>query len=297
MPKPPEKADGAFRTIREVADWLVVPTHVLRFWESKFPQIAPVKGPGGRRYYRPEDMRLLGGIKVMLHDQGMTIRAVGQKIDDDGVEPVMAFSPELETPGQPAQRTRRVIRNGEDDGARVLPFERRKRGDAAPADASDAAQPDTPQTPREAPAPVVDDPAPQPADGPPEPLLPDREMPDVALTPEAPSEPVSPGPPTDAPAPRAPSDLTPPATPSELPVEPENARGQPVDPPSRDAPAEPPSLELPPFEHAALPASLAALRLARAARGVDPAEQRRLRRFTRKLRGLIEEIAEELERG
>ena len=62
-----------------------MPTHVLRFWESKFDQIAPVKGAGGRRYYRPEDMRLLGGIKVMLHDQGLTVRGVGQKIDDDGV--------------------------------------------------------------------------------------------------------------------------------------------------------------------------------------------------------------------
>ncbi|GIT90486.1 hypothetical protein JANAI62_00320 [Jannaschia pagri] len=114
MAKAPEKSDGAFRTIREVADWLGVPTHVLRFWESKFDQIAPVKGAGGRRYYRPEDMRLLGGIKVMLHDQGLTIRAVGQKIEDDGVDPVMALSPEVEMPEGPPARTRRVIRQGDE---------------------------------------------------------------------------------------------------------------------------------------------------------------------------------------
>ncbi|MFU8777441.1 MAG: MerR family transcriptional regulator, partial [Roseovarius sp.] len=61
------KAADAFRTISEVADWLDVPAHVLRFWESKFPQIKPVKRAGGRRYYRPADMALLGGIKVLLH--------------------------------------------------------------------------------------------------------------------------------------------------------------------------------------------------------------------------------------
>ena len=69
-----EKSPDAFRTISEVADWLDVPTHVLRFWESRFKQIKPVKRAGGRRYYRPSDMALIGGIKVLLHDEGMTIR-------------------------------------------------------------------------------------------------------------------------------------------------------------------------------------------------------------------------------
>ncbi len=105
-----EKSEGAFRTIREVADWLAVPTHVLRFWESKFAQIAPVKGAGGRRYYRPDDMRLLGGIKVMLHDQGLTVRSVGQKIDEEGVNGVMALSPELDASEPAPPRARRVIR-------------------------------------------------------------------------------------------------------------------------------------------------------------------------------------------
>ncbi|WP_370270043.1 MerR family transcriptional regulator, partial [Nioella sp.] len=74
-----DKKPQAFRTIREVADWLGVEAHVLRFWESKFSQIKPVKRAGGRRYYRPADMALIGGIKVLLHDQGLTIRGV-QKI-------------------------------------------------------------------------------------------------------------------------------------------------------------------------------------------------------------------------
>jgi resuscitation-promoting factor RpfA len=65
-----DKSPDAFRTISEVADWLGVPTHVLRFWESRFSQVKPVKRAGGRRYYRPADMALLGGIKRLLHDDG-----------------------------------------------------------------------------------------------------------------------------------------------------------------------------------------------------------------------------------
>ena len=68
------KSADAFRTISEVAEWLDLPTHVLRFWESKFTQVKPVKRAGGRRYYRPNDMVLLGGIKKLLHDDGMTIK-------------------------------------------------------------------------------------------------------------------------------------------------------------------------------------------------------------------------------
>ncbi len=74
-----EKGPDAFRTISEVADDLDLPQHVLRFWESRFPQIRPVKRAGGRRYYRPGDVALLSGIKRLLHDEGMTIRGV-QKI-------------------------------------------------------------------------------------------------------------------------------------------------------------------------------------------------------------------------
>ena len=73
------KSAEAFRTISEVAQWLDTPTHVLRFWESKFSQIKPVKRAGGRRYYRPPDMLLIGGIKKLLHYDGLTIKTV-QKI-------------------------------------------------------------------------------------------------------------------------------------------------------------------------------------------------------------------------
>lgn len=89
------KSPQAFRTIREVADWLGVEAHVLRFWESKFSQIKPVKRAGGRRYYRPADMRLVGGIKVLLHDQGLTIRGVQKLIREEGQTHVSALAPPL----------------------------------------------------------------------------------------------------------------------------------------------------------------------------------------------------------
>ena len=91
-----DKSPQAFRTIREVADWLGVEAHVLRFWESKFSQIKPVKRAGGRRYYRPADMRLIGGIKVLLHDQGMTTRGVQKILREEGVPHVSALSLPLE---------------------------------------------------------------------------------------------------------------------------------------------------------------------------------------------------------
>jgi DNA-binding transcriptional MerR regulator len=70
------KSPTAFRTISEVANDLAVPQHVLRFWESKFQQIRPLKRGGGRRYYRPEDIQLIGSIKELLYNQGFTIRGV-----------------------------------------------------------------------------------------------------------------------------------------------------------------------------------------------------------------------------
>ena len=109
------KSPDAFRTIREVADWLGVAAHVLRFWESKFTQIKPVKRAGGRRYYRPADMRLIGGIKVLLHDEGMTIRGVQRLLREDGVAAVAARSPELDpdmmvAEAQPAPSIAKVAR-------------------------------------------------------------------------------------------------------------------------------------------------------------------------------------------
>jgi len=90
------KSPDAFRTISEVAAWLGVQAHVLRFWESKFSQIKPVKRAGGRRYYRPADMRLIGGIKTLLHDDGMTIKGVQKILREQGVAHVSALSPPLD---------------------------------------------------------------------------------------------------------------------------------------------------------------------------------------------------------
>ena len=90
-PRRAEKSATAFRTISEVADDLEVPQHVLRFWETKFPQIRPMKRGGGRRYYRPEDIDLLRAIRDLLYEQGYTIKGVqklmregGLKLGDEG---------------------------------------------------------------------------------------------------------------------------------------------------------------------------------------------------------------------
>ncbi|WP_386681566.1 MerR family transcriptional regulator [Loktanella sp. R86503] len=86
------KAPDAFRTISEVAESLDTPAHVLRFWESKFTQVKPVKRAGGRRYYRPDDVALLGGIKVLLHDQGLTIKGAQKVLRDSGLKAVMSMA-------------------------------------------------------------------------------------------------------------------------------------------------------------------------------------------------------------
>ncbi len=82
------KSAEAFRTISEVADELNVQKHVLRFWETRFPQLRPMKRGGGRRYYRPEDLRLLRGIQHLLHDQGYQIKGVQRILRTQGVEHV-----------------------------------------------------------------------------------------------------------------------------------------------------------------------------------------------------------------
>jgi len=79
----PVKSAGAFRTIGEVAGELDVPQHVLRFWESKFPEIRPLKRGGGRRYYRPEDVDLLRRVQSLLHTEGYTIKGVQRLLSDD----------------------------------------------------------------------------------------------------------------------------------------------------------------------------------------------------------------------
>ncbi len=80
-----EKSPDAFRTISEVAVEIDVPQHVLRFWESRFPQIRPMKRGGGRRYYRPDDVDLLRGIRHLLYGEGYTIRGVQRILREQGV--------------------------------------------------------------------------------------------------------------------------------------------------------------------------------------------------------------------
>lgn len=91
-----EKSRDAFRTISEVAEILDVPAHVLRFWESRFTQVKPVKRAGGRRYYRRTDIALLDGIRKLLHDDGLTIRGVQKKLREDGVRVVAALGRTLD---------------------------------------------------------------------------------------------------------------------------------------------------------------------------------------------------------
>ena len=80
------KSPGAFRTISEVSNDLEIPPHVLRFWETKFPQIKPLKRGGGRRYYRPEDVALLRQIRQLLYDDGYTIKGVQRLIKEGALK-------------------------------------------------------------------------------------------------------------------------------------------------------------------------------------------------------------------
>src|SRR3954465_14481468 len=95
-PSPPEvraldKSPDAFRTISEVAEDLDVPQHVLRFWETRFAQIKPLKRGGGRRYYRPDDVDLLKGIRHLLYGEGYTIKGVQRILKEDGLRFVQAI--------------------------------------------------------------------------------------------------------------------------------------------------------------------------------------------------------------
>jgi DNA-binding transcriptional MerR regulator len=278
-----EKSDGAFRTIREVADWLVVPTHVLRFWESKFEQIAPVKGAGGRRYYRPDDMRLLGGIKVMLHDQGLTVRGVGQKIDDEGLDAVMSLSPDLDAVEAPPQRSRRVIRPGDeaapDPEEKVVSFSPKstaREPDGAPAE-EPRAQPDedpAEKTAQQPDVPTEDAEQPQPTDvtSPPQPVeVPSRETDDPP-----------------APAPEIAAETAPGSDPDPVPTD------------ERPVPSEPwqPTADATGAEGNASDLTVAEVTVGEPSKfALSALETRRLRRIVRKLRGLIEEVEQDLGQG
>ncbi len=86
-----DKSPDAFRTISEAAEDLDLPQHVLRFWETRFPQIKPLKRGGGRRYYRPDDVELLRAIKHLLYDEGYTIKGVQRLFKEQGARAVAVF--------------------------------------------------------------------------------------------------------------------------------------------------------------------------------------------------------------
>ena len=106
-----DKAPDAFRTISEVADELDIPQHVLRFWETRFTQIKPMKRSGGRRYYRPDDVDLLKGIRRLLYGEGYTIRGVQRLLREQGVR----FVQSVWQPGAP-QPTHQPIDDASDEG-------------------------------------------------------------------------------------------------------------------------------------------------------------------------------------
>src|SRR5436305_898796 len=85
-----DKSSEAFRTITEVAETLDLPQHVLRFWETRFTQIKPLKRAGGRRYYRPEDVQLITAIRRLLYDEGFTIRGVQRLLREKGAKAITA---------------------------------------------------------------------------------------------------------------------------------------------------------------------------------------------------------------
>jgi DNA-binding transcriptional MerR regulator len=98
-----EKSPEAFRTIREVAEAMELPQHVLRFWETRFPQIRPLKRAGGRRYYRPDDVERLKLIKRLLYDEGYTIKGVQKLFKEQGVQSLAAAAFEERPPFQPLE--------------------------------------------------------------------------------------------------------------------------------------------------------------------------------------------------
>jgi len=96
-----DKSPDAFRTISEAAEELDVPQHVLRFWETRFSQIKPMKRAGGRRYYRPADVELLKGIRGLLYREGYTIRGVQKILKEDGASYVAAVGRGETPPAKP----------------------------------------------------------------------------------------------------------------------------------------------------------------------------------------------------
>lgn len=111
-----DKSPDAFKTISEVADELDLPQHVLRFWETRFNQIKPMKRGGGRRYYRPDDVELLKGIRHLLYSEGYTIKGVQRILKEHGNRFVAAASEgniSLELEDEAAQPAKRAVSVGD----------------------------------------------------------------------------------------------------------------------------------------------------------------------------------------
>jgi DNA-binding transcriptional MerR regulator len=130
-----DKAPDAFRTISEVADEIDVPQHVLRFWESRFTQIKPMKRGGGRRYYRPDDVDLLRGVRHLLYGEGYTIRGVQRILRDEGaafVQNVWRPGAELPPPPDTDDEPESLVEEVAETRAELSLFPR--AGEAAPAE-------------------------------------------------------------------------------------------------------------------------------------------------------------------
>lgn len=147
-----DKAPDAFRTISEVAEDLDLPQHVLRFWETRFSQIRPLKRGGGRRYYRPEDVELLRGIRQLLYGQGYTIKGVQRILREQGQRTVMEIgrNPGMTLPNAPQggttedaeeQEAADAFRDEEEEDAALRTAERAARPETAPAQTRGADEP------------------------------------------------------------------------------------------------------------------------------------------------------------
>jgi DNA-binding transcriptional MerR regulator len=137
----PEKSPEAFRTISEVSEDLGLPQHVLRFWETRFAQVKPMKRSGGRRLYRPDHVALLRGIKALLYDDGMTIKGVQKMLRESGARTVIArgkadaaLSLEITEPAEAATPEGMLpLELPEDAAERLAALKDRVSGQRAPA--------------------------------------------------------------------------------------------------------------------------------------------------------------------
>jgi DNA-binding transcriptional MerR regulator len=147
------KSPDAFRTISEVADDLDLPQHVLRFWETRFSQIKPLKRGGGRRYYRPDDVLLLRGIKHLLYGEGYTIKGVQRILREQGLRHVMGLwrddVSEPETSGEGSKRGHEAYAPKPDRPRGLEPIDSEEQGPAAYARSPTARRPNF--------EPIVDD--------------------------------------------------------------------------------------------------------------------------------------------